>query len=106
MKTIPATEARIHFGEILKRVHASREQFIVEKDGLEVAAILGREDYEQYRRLLALEELEKLNRTVNREMLANGLSEKQALAELRKTKKQTFKAQYGNIAKSRRIKAA
>lgn len=59
VKVMPATEARIHFGEVLKRVHSGREHVIVEKDGLQVAAILSRADYEQYRRLLALQELAK-----------------------------------------------
>ncbi len=105
MKTIPATQARIHFGEILRRVHSGGEQFIVEKDGLEVAAILGREDYEQYRRLLALQELEELNKRVNREIQSKGIHEDQALAELKTKKKQAFADQYGYAIKSRRRKS-
>jgi hypothetical protein len=31
VKTIAATKARTRFGDILKRVHGGREQFIVEK---------------------------------------------------------------------------
>jgi prevent-host-death family protein len=106
VKTIPATKARVHFGEILKRVHSGRERFIVEKDGLAVAAILGREDYEEYRRLLALQELEELNKTVNREMQVKGITEEQSLADLETTKKQVFEEQYSHALKSGRRKAA
>ncbi len=101
VKTIAATKARIRFGDILKRVHSGREQFIVEKDGLEVAAILGRQDYEQYRRLLALHELETLNKAVNREMQSRGITEEQALSELRGTSSQVVAERYGHL-KSRR----
>ncbi len=87
-KTIAATQARTRFGDILKRVHSGREQFIVEKNGFEVAAILGREDYEQYRRLLALHELEVLNKAINREMQSRGITEEQGLAELRDSNSQ------------------
>ncbi len=106
VKTIPATEARVHFGEILKRVHSGRERFIVEKDGLAVAAILGREDYEEYRRLLALQELEELNKSVNRAMQIRGITEEQALSDLRVTQRQVFEDRYGHAIKSRRRKAA
>ncbi len=105
VKTIAATQARIHFGEILKRVRRGRERIIVEKTGLAVAAILGREDYERYRRLLALQELARLNLSVNREMQARGISAEQARADLEATKNQIFEGQYGHAIKSRRPKA-
>ncbi len=106
VRVMPATKARIHFGEVLKRVHSGREHVIVEKDGLEVAAILSRADYEQYRRLLALQQLEELNRAVSREMQAKGISEEQALADLKVTKNQIFEEYYGHSVKPRRRKAA
>ncbi len=105
VKVMPATKARIHFGEVLKRVHSGREHIIVEKDGLEVAAILSRADYEHYRRLLALQQLE-LNRAVSLEMQAKGITEEQALADLKATKNQIFEEYYGHAIKSRRRKAA
>ncbi len=106
VKVMPATKARIHFGEVLKRVHSGREQVIVEKDGLQVAAILSRADYEHYRRLLALQQLEELNQAVSREMRAKGITEEQALADLKATKNQIFEEYYGHFVKSRRRKAA
>ncbi len=104
VKIIPATEARVHFGEVLKRVYSGREQIIVEKDGLEVAAIVSRADYEQYRRLLALVRLEELNKAVNREVQVKGITEEQALADLKATKNRVFEEHYGRTAKPRRHK--
>lgn len=104
--TMPATQARVHFGEVLRRVHSRREHVIVEKDGLEIAAILSREDYEEYRRLLALRQLEELNKAVNRDVRRKGIGEKQALAELEKAQQQVFEEQYGPALKSRRRKIA
>ncbi len=105
VKVMPATKARIHFGEVLRRVHSGREHVIVEKDGLEVAAILSRADYEQYRRLLAVQQLEELNRAVSREMQSKGITEEQALADLKATKNQIVEEHYGHAVKSRRRKA-
>lgn len=103
--TMPATQARVHFGEVLRRVHRGREHVIVEKDGLEIAAILSRADYEEYRRLLALRQLEDLNKALGREIQRKGISEEQALTELEKTQQQVYKEHYGR-AKSRRRKTA
>lgn len=103
--TMPATQARVHFGEVLRRVHSGREHVIVEKDGLEIAAILSRADYEDYRRLLALRQLEDLNKALNREIQRKGITEEQALGELETTQQQVFEEHYGS-AKSRRRKIA
>ncbi len=43
--TIPAVKARIHFGEIMKRVALKGERFIVEKSGLPVVAIINATEY-------------------------------------------------------------
>ncbi len=63
--TLPATAVRIHFGDALKRVHTGDEQVIIEKGGLRVAALLSYADFEQYQKLLALYQLEQLNRNIN-----------------------------------------
>ncbi len=106
VKTIAATQARVHFGEVLKRVYSGREHIIVEKDGMEVAAILSRADYEQYRRLLALVQLEELNKGINRELREKGISEEQALVDMKVTNNKVFQERYGRAAKPHRRKAA
>lgn len=104
--TMAATDARVHFGDVLKRVHNKREHVMVEKDGLPIATIISQADYEEYRRFLAGQQLEDLNKAANRLARAEGYTEEQALADLAKIKKEAFEEQYGRALKSRRKKTA
>ncbi len=45
---LPLTKARINLGAIIRRVHNKKEHFILEKDGIPVAAILDVDEYEDY----------------------------------------------------------
>ena len=102
--TIPATEVRNHFGEMLKRVHSGTEQLVVEKDGLPIAAILSHAEFEEYRRMKSLTLLEKLNREVNKDLEAHGYTEDQALKDLRAIKKAAFQETDGKPRARRRKK--
>jgi prevent-host-death family protein len=44
-KTITATEARVHLGEVIRSVNESKEHYIVEKSGTPVAIILSHDEY-------------------------------------------------------------
>ena len=44
-KTIPAVEARVHLGEIMKRSFKKGDRFIVEKSGIPMIAILNANEY-------------------------------------------------------------
>ena len=46
-KTIPAVEARVHLGELMKRSFKKGERFIVEKSGIPMIAILNANEYIQ-----------------------------------------------------------
>ena len=46
-QVISATEARVHFGELLRRVAKGREAVIVERDGKPQAVVLSLEECEQ-----------------------------------------------------------
>ena len=104
-QTIPATEARIHFGELLKRVYKNGEHLTIEKDGLPVATLLSHAEYQQLRRSAAIRELEMLNRSVNREMRVKGIAEERALADFGKIKQEVFEEKYGRALKTRKRKA-
>ena len=41
---IPITEARVNLGAVVKRVHLNGEYFILEKDGIPVAGIMGADE--------------------------------------------------------------
>ena len=48
MKTVSATEARVHFGEITRRVEQRGEAVVVERDGREVVAIVPIDAYRRF----------------------------------------------------------
>ena len=48
--TISASEARVHLGEMLRRVRKG-EHIVIEKGGIPTAALIDVSDYEEYRRL-------------------------------------------------------
>lgn len=104
--TVAATEVRQHFGEMLKRVYRDKEQLVVEKDGLPIAAIVSHAEFEEYRRMKAVALLDKLGRSVGEAMQAKGMTEEQALADLETTQKEVFAEKYGRAPKSRRRKIA
>ena len=45
---LPITKARINLGQVVRRVVRNKEYFILEKDGIPVAGILGAEELEDY----------------------------------------------------------
>lgn len=45
---IPITRARVNLGQVARRAHVNREFFILEKDGIPVAAIMNVEELETY----------------------------------------------------------
>jgi hypothetical protein len=45
---IPITRARINLGQVVRRAHINKEYFILEKDGIPVAAIMNVEELEDY----------------------------------------------------------
>jgi antitoxin (DNA-binding transcriptional repressor) of toxin-antitoxin stability system len=45
---IPITKARINLGQVVRRAHLNKECFIVEKDGIPVAGIIGVDELEDY----------------------------------------------------------
>ena len=45
---LPLTKARVNLGSLIRRIHNNKEQFILEKDGIPVAALLDVDEYEDY----------------------------------------------------------
>lgn len=102
--TIPATMAHRQFGELIRRVYSGQEYFIVEKDGLPVAAILSMAEYEVFiqhqaeqERQKSVEEFRQLAHQIGTEIEQRGLSEEEVMAELEETKKKVFRDYYGDI---------
>jgi prevent-host-death family protein len=55
-RKISATEARIHFGELMRKVTESGEAYIVERDGKPQVVVLSATEYEQLHRATARDE--------------------------------------------------
>ena len=61
---IPITKARINLGQLVRRVHVNKEYFVLEKDGIPVAGIMGADELEDY--------LELRNPAVKRQIRESG----------------------------------
>ena len=48
VRCLPITQARINLGALVKRVHLNKEYFILEKDGIPVAALMDIDEFEDY----------------------------------------------------------
>lgn len=48
MTRVPLTQARARFGEIMRRVQAGKEHFVLERDGVPVAALIDIDEFEDY----------------------------------------------------------
>lgn len=45
---LPLTEARNNLGKVVRRAHMNNETFILEKDGIPIAALMNIDDFEDY----------------------------------------------------------
>ena len=95
MNRINATEARQHFGKVIQRAYVGNEHLVVEKNNLPVVVILSVQDYEKMRQAAALHNLEELNRALNREAKAQGLTPEALDREIKEIKSQIFQELYG-----------
>jgi prevent-host-death family protein len=48
VRHLPLTKARINLGAVVKRARLGKEYFILEKDGIPVAAIMDVDEFEDY----------------------------------------------------------
>jgi len=93
--SLSATEARIHFGEVIKRAYVGREHLVVERDGIPVVVILSFPDYEQLISQAKLARFERLSRAAGLEAERQGLTEEQLEAEMERIKARLYQETYG-----------
>lgn len=48
VERLPLTKARINLGAVVKRAHLGNEYFILEKDGIPIAGLMGIAEFEDY----------------------------------------------------------
>lgn len=94
-KVIGATEVRNNLGTLLNRVHRGKEQLVVEKLGIPVAAIISIKDYERYRSLLVQEYHKELGRKLGTAAKAQGLTEEQLIADMEEDRQAVYDEIYG-----------
>ena len=84
---LPITKARINLGAVAKRAYLEGEYFILEKDGIPIAGIMGAEEMEDYLELQDPKVREHI-RSSHEEFLAGQHTAAQdVLAELKRQKK-------------------
>lgn len=93
--TISATQARVRFGEVIKRAYVGQEQVVVEKDGIPVVVILSFPYYEQLLREVKLARFERLSRVAGLEAERQGLTEEQLEQEMGEIRKRLHQEAYG-----------
>jgi|Deesub1362B_J571_1020462.scaffolds.fasta_scaffold34035_2 prevent-host-death family protein len=92
---LSATEARIHFGKVIKRAYLGGEHLVVEKDGIPVVVILSFPDYERLIRQVKLARFEHLSLAAGLEVEREGLTEEELEAEMERIKEQLYRETYG-----------
>lgn len=93
--TISATQARVHFGEVIKRAYVGQEQVVVEKDGIPVVVILSFPYYEQLLQEIKLARFERLSRAAGLEAERQGLTQEQLEQEMEEIRERLHQEAYG-----------
>lgn len=94
-RTITATTARVHFGEVMRRAAVSRAPIVVEKDGIPTVVILAVTEYERLLRDARLGRFVGASRAAGLESEAQGLTEDKLAAEMEAIREQVHREHYG-----------
>jgi len=89
---VTATEARIHFGEMIRRACLERVPIVVEKDGIPAVVILSIGEYEELEREARLARFERLSRAAGEAAEERGLTEEQLEHEMEEIKQRPGRA--------------
>jgi prevent-host-death family protein len=94
-QTVTATEARVHFGEIMRRVAVGRAPIVVEKDGIPTVVILAVAEYERLLRDARLGRFARASRAAGLDAEAQGLTEDGLAAEMDEIRARVHRERYG-----------
>ena len=83
---IPITEARVNLGAVVKRVHLNGEYFILEKDGIPIAGIMGADELEDYLELRDPKVREHIRKSHEDFLAGKSRPAEQLLGELKRMK--------------------
>jgi prevent-host-death family protein len=99
--TIPATQAHRQLGELIRRVYSGKEHFVVEKDGLPVAALISITEYEQFlheleQRQKRLKRFQENAKAIGEEVQRRALTEDDIEAQVEAVREQLYQEHYGD----------
>ena len=79
---MPLTQARIHLGQLVRRVHLGKEYFILEKDGIPVVGIMDADELEDYLELRDLTVQSRIRKSTTEFRSGKSRTARTLLAEL------------------------
>jgi PHD/YefM family antitoxin component YafN of YafNO toxin-antitoxin module len=83
---IPITKARVNLGAVVKRAHLKGEYFILEKDGIPVAGLMGADELEDYLELRDPGVIKQIEESRTDQAAGRVRNVKEFIAELRAEK--------------------
>ena len=92
---IKASEGHRAFGKLLRRVYATDEHLIVERDGFPVAVLLSDQECRRLVREGPVGAFEQLGRELGREIERQSVTEEQFLDDTEEAKREVFEEEYG-----------
>ncbi|CAG0942858.1 hypothetical protein ANRL1_01103 [Anaerolineae bacterium] len=99
--TISSTEVQRQFGQVIRRTYLGREHFIVQKDGLPVAAIISMKEYQDFirereARESRLQEFRQATREMGDEAEQLSLTEDEVEAKVEAVRQRLYEERHGN----------
>jgi prevent-host-death family protein len=98
--TIAATQAHRQLGELIRRVYSGKEHFVVEKDGLPVAALISITEYEQFlheleQRQKRLKRFQENAKAIGKDFEKLGITEDQLMEQMEQIREEVYQERYG-----------
>ncbi len=102
---ISSTNAQRQFGAVLRRVHTGEEHIVVEQNGLPLAVMISKSEYDELMKERERSEArekraEALSRQFGAEAARRGVTEEQLLENLQETKETVYQEKYGKPSQS------
>jgi prevent-host-death family protein len=96
--TVSATEVQRHFRDVLRRLQEEGGPLVIERDGVPAAALVPMEELEQLQKMLAAENLQRLDelrKSLQAAAADQGLTEEMLLEQMRETRRTLYEERYG-----------
>ena len=87
VQRFPITQARIHLGALVKRVHLNKEYVILEKDGIPIAGLMDIDEFEDYLELQDPKVRDQIRRSNQEYLAGKSRPARELLRELQQPRK-------------------